>query len=41
MFMVTDDLKVAVSTHHIPVADIAKNISKEKIKKQIRQLKQL
>ncbi|MBN9336858.1 MAG: 4-hydroxythreonine-4-phosphate dehydrogenase PdxA [Chryseobacterium sp.] len=38
MFMVTDDLKVAVSTHHIPVADIAKNISKEKIKKQIRQL---
>ena len=38
MFMVTDDLKVAVSTHHIPVAEIAANISKEKIKKQVKQL---
>jgi len=38
MFMVTENLKVAVSTHHIPVAEIAKNISKEKIKKQIKQL---
>lgn len=34
MFLVTDDLKVAVSTHHIPVAEIANNISKEKIKEQ-------
>ncbi len=40
MFLVTESLKVAVSTHHIPVAQIAENISKEKIKKQIRQLSQ-
>lgn len=38
MFLVTDDLKVAVSTHHIPIAKVAENISKEKIKKQIKQL---
>ena len=38
MFMVTDDLKVAVSTHHIPVSQIAQNISKEKLKTQIKQL---
>ena len=36
MFLVTDDLKVAVSTHHIPVSQVAENISKEKIKKQIK-----
>ncbi|MBS1572425.1 MAG: 4-hydroxythreonine-4-phosphate dehydrogenase PdxA [Bacteroidetes bacterium] len=40
MFLVTDDLKVAVSTHHIPVSKIAENISKEKIKKQIKILNQ-
>ncbi|MET3035169.1 4-hydroxythreonine-4-phosphate dehydrogenase PdxA [Chryseobacterium sp. NRRL B-14859] len=40
MFLVTEDLKVAVSTHHIPIAKIAENISKEKIKKQIRVLNQ-
>lgn len=40
MFMVTDDLKVAVSTHHIPVSEVAANISKERIKKQIKQLNQ-
>ena len=40
MFLVTDDLKVAVSTHHIPIADVAQNISKEKIKKQIKLLNQ-
>lgn len=40
MFLVTDDLKVAVSTHHIPVSQIAENISKEKIKKQIKLLNQ-
>ncbi|MCS3871618.1 4-hydroxythreonine-4-phosphate dehydrogenase [Chryseobacterium ginsenosidimutans] len=40
MFLVTDDLKVAVSTHHIPIAQVAENISKEKIKKQIRVLNQ-
>ncbi len=40
MFLVTDDLKVAVSTHHIPIAEVAQNISKEKIKKQIKLLNQ-
>lgn len=40
MFLVTDDLKVAVSTHHIPVSEVAQNISKEKIKKQIKILNQ-
>ncbi|WP_027376745.1 4-hydroxythreonine-4-phosphate dehydrogenase PdxA [Kaistella palustris] len=40
MFLVTDDLKVAVSTHHIPVSQVAESISKEKIKKQIKLLNQ-
>lgn len=40
MFLVTEDLKVAVSTHHIPIAKVAENISKEKIKKQIKILNQ-
>lgn len=40
MFLVTEDLKVAVSTHHIPIAQVAENISKEKIKKQIKLLNQ-
>lgn len=40
MFLVTEGLKVAVSTHHIPVANVAENISKEKIKKQIKLLNQ-
>ncbi len=40
MFLVTDDLKVAVSTHHIPIAKVAEDISKEKIKKQIKILNQ-
>ncbi len=40
MFLVTDDLKVAVSTHHIPIAEVAQNISKEKIKKQVKMLHQ-
>lgn len=40
MFLVTEDLKVAVSTHHIPLAAVAENISKEKIKKQIKMLNQ-
>ncbi|WP_370897573.1 4-hydroxythreonine-4-phosphate dehydrogenase PdxA [Chryseobacterium gossypii] len=40
MFLVTEDLKVAVSTHHIPIAKVAENISKEKIKKQLRTLNQ-
>ncbi len=40
MFLVTDELKVAVSTHHIPISKVAENISKEKIKKQIKILNQ-
>ena len=40
MFLVTEDLKVAVSTHHIPISKVAENISKEKIKKQIKMLQQ-
>lgn len=40
MFLVSEDLKVAVSTHHIPISDVAQNISKEKIKKQIKLLNQ-
>lgn len=40
MFLVTDDLKVAVSTHHIPIAEVASNITKEKIKKQVKVLNQ-
>ncbi|KIA84215.1 4-hydroxythreonine-4-phosphate dehydrogenase [Kaistella solincola] len=40
MFLVTESLKVAVSTHHIPIANVAENISKEKIKKQIKMLNQ-
>lgn len=40
MFLVTENLKVAVSTHHIPISEVAQNISKEKIKKQIKLLHQ-
>jgi 4-hydroxythreonine-4-phosphate dehydrogenase len=40
MFMVTEDLKVAVSTHHIPVAEVASKITKERIVKQVRTLDQ-
>ncbi|MEG0761775.1 4-hydroxythreonine-4-phosphate dehydrogenase [Chryseobacterium piscicola] len=40
MFLVTEGLKVAVSTHHIPISQVAENISKEKIKNQIRVLNQ-
>lgn len=40
MFLVTEALKVAVSTHHIPISHVAQNISKEKIKKQIKMLNQ-
>lgn len=38
MFLVSDDLKVAVSTHHIPVSEISKNITKDKIKEQVKTL---
>ena len=40
MLLVTDYLKVAVSTHHIPISEVAQNITKEKIKKQIKLLNQ-
>ena len=40
MFLVTEKLKVAVSTHHIPVSEISRNISKQKIKEQVRVLNQ-
>lgn len=40
MFLVTQDLKVAVSTHHIPISEVAQSISKEKIKKQLKILNQ-
>ena len=40
MFLVTDELKVAVSTHHIPISEVAQSISKEKILKQVKQLQQ-
>ena len=36
MFLVTENLKVAVSTHHIPVSKVAQSISKEKIKEQVK-----
>lgn len=35
MFLITERLKVAVSTHHIPLVKVAENISKEKIKEQV------
>jgi 4-hydroxythreonine-4-phosphate dehydrogenase len=35
MFLVTEDLKVALLTEHVPVADIAKNITKENIKSKV------
>ena len=40
MCLVTEELKVAVSTHHIPISQIPENISKEKLKKQIKLLNQ-
>lgn len=40
MFLVTEDLKVAVSTHHIPISKVTENISKDKIKKQLKLLNQ-
>jgi 4-hydroxythreonine-4-phosphate dehydrogenase len=40
MLLVADNLKVAVSTHHIPISEVAQSITKEKIKKQIKLLNQ-
>lgn len=38
MFLISDELKVAVSTHHIPISKVAENITKEKIIKQVKLL---
>lgn len=38
MFMVSEGLKVAVSTHHIPVSEIVNHITKDNIKNQVKQL---
>ena len=35
MFLVSEGLKVAVATHHIPIAEVANSITKEKLKKQL------
>lgn len=40
MFLVTEDLKVAVSTHHIPISEVSKNITKDKIISQVKILNQ-
>lgn len=36
MFLVSEDLKVAVSTHHIPILKVAESITKERIKEQVK-----
>ena len=36
MFLVSEDLKVAVSTHHIPISKVPENITKERIKEQVK-----
>jgi len=38
MFMITDDLKVAVSTHHIPVSEISSKITEDRIVNQVQVL---
>ena len=38
MFMVTDELKIAVSTHHIPLSEVPSKITKERITKQVKAL---
>lgn len=38
MFLISDGLKVAVSTHHIPISKVAENITKNKIKEQAKLL---
>lgn len=40
MFLVTEGLKVAVSTHHIPISEVATAITKEKLKAQLISLNQ-
>lgn len=36
MFLISEDLKVAVSTHHIPLSEVAEKITKERIKSQVK-----
>ena len=38
MFMVSQDLKIALLTEHIPIDKITENISKDLIEKKIKQL---
>lgn len=38
MFLVTEDLKVAVATHHIPLEKVSQSLTKEKIKEQLKLL---
>lgn len=40
MFLVSEGLKVAVLTHHIPLSEVAQNITKEKVKDYIKALNQ-
>ncbi len=40
MFLVTDELKVAVCTHHIPISEVANKITKEEIIKNVKVLEQ-
>ena len=40
MFLVTEELKVAVSTHHIPVSEVASKITKGRIMNQVKALNQ-
>lgn len=38
MFLVSEELKVAVSTHHIPLAKVAESITKQRIIDQVKQM---
>lgn len=38
MFLICEDLKVAVSTHHIPISKVAESITKGRIKEQIKEM---
>ncbi len=39
MFMISDDLKLAVVTEHIPIAEVASNLTEEKILSKLRLMK--
>ncbi|MGE5355456.1 MAG: 4-hydroxythreonine-4-phosphate dehydrogenase PdxA [Deltaproteobacteria bacterium] len=38
MIMINEDIKVALQTHHVPLADVSKNLSKEKIMESLESL---